>query len=185
MKASERRLIAILAVLAAICGGAIMAQKLLNRQHSLDRQQQTLDLQQMEATAMLAESDLWKARLDWLKANQPSMTSETVATEKLLDEMLDSAAKNKLTVQKRQLHESNKQPFYSEVGVTLTVMGDLPDVFRWLHSLLSPESFRLVSQLKIAPDAKDNSKVDVTVRINRRHAPVITSTAVTKEGAGS
>jgi len=185
MKASERRLITILLVLAAICGGAIMVQVLLRQQHGLDRQEQTLELRQQEASAILAEADLWKDRLNWLKASQPAMTSETVATEKLLDEMLASAAQHHLVVQKRQLHESTKQTFYSEVGVTLAVLGELPDVFRWLHGLLAPDSFRLVAQLKITPDAKDNSKVDVAVRINRRHAPLQTSAASPKEAAGS
>lgn len=185
MKDSERRLIAILFVLAAICGGAIMVQVLLRGQYGLDRQEQTLVLQQREAYAMLAEADLWKDRFNWLKASQPAMTSETVATEKLLDEMLASAAQHHLVVQKRQLHECTKQPFYSEVGVTLVVLGELPDVFRWLHGLLVPDSFRLVSQLKITPDAKDSSKVDVTVRMNRRHTPLQTSAASPKEEAGS
>jgi hypothetical protein len=61
MKASERRLIAILCVLAAISGGAIMSQMLLRKQSSLGRRQQTLELKRMEAEAMLSEAALWKA----------------------------------------------------------------------------------------------------------------------------
>lgn len=182
MKASERRLIAILIVLAAVCGGAILSQSLLRRQRDLDNRQHALDLQQMEASAMLAEASLWKARLDWLKTNQPSMTSENQASQALLDEMLATAAAHQLTVQKKQLHEATPASSYHEIGVTLTVLGDLPDVFRWMHEVLSPESFRLASQFKILPDATDKTKVLVTARINRRYTPVIAAADTSTEG---
>lgn len=185
MKPGERRLIAILGVLAAVCGAAIMAQMLLRKQSSLERRQQTLELKRMEAEAMLAESALWKARLEWLRANQPAMTSENQASQDLLDEILAAAAQQRLTVQKKQLHEAARTTFFNEVGVTLTLTGDLPDVFRWLHGLLAPESFRMVSYLKILPDTQDATKVTVIARINRRHAPAITAVESKKEEAGS
>lgn len=175
MKASEKRLIAILAVLAAVCGGVILSQSLLRKQRELDRRAEALELKQMEATAMLAEGDLWKARYDWLKATQPPMTSGSQATQDLLQEMLASAAQHNLVVQKQQLLETTRQLYYHEVGVTLTMLGDLPDFFRWLHGMLSPESFRMVSLLKIVPDAQDKSKVVFTVRLNRRYAPALTA----------
>ncbi|HBJ85688.1 MAG TPA: hypothetical protein DDZ88_17800, partial [Verrucomicrobiales bacterium] len=86
-----------------------------------------------------------------------------------------AAARQNLTVQKKQLHEASQTSFFHEVGVTLTLTGDLPDVFRWLHGLLAPESFRMVSYLKILPDAQDAAKVTVIARVNRRHAPAITA----------
>jgi len=104
----------------------------------------------------------------------------------LLDEVLEAAAKQSLTVQKKQLHEASQTSFFHEVGVTLTLTGDLPDVFRWLHGLLAPESFRMVSFLKILPDTQDASKVSVIARVNRRHAPAITAAeSTTKEEVGS
>lgn len=184
MKASERRLLLILGILATVCGTAILVQRLLGLQHAVERREHEVELRQMEAHAMLAEEDLWKARLEWLKSNQPGMTSENQASEELLDAMLSLAAKHHLTVQKKQLHESTRQSSYHEVGVTLTVLGDLPDVFRWMHDLLTPDSFRLVSQLKIMPDAKDASKVLVIVRINRRHAPTVTASDPAQGRAG-
>ncbi len=184
MKASERRLVAILAILAAVCGGAILSQSLLRKQRELERRAQALELQQMEATAMLAEADLWKARLDWMRSNQPAMTSDSQATQALLDEMQAAAAKHNLVVQKQQLHEAAHQSFYNEVGATLVMEGDLPDFFRWLHGMLSPESFRMVSLLKITPDAQDKAKIIFTVRLNRRHSTALTAVeeSPTKEG---
>jgi len=185
MKPSERRLLMILGLLAALCGGALLSQRLLLRQRGIERREQTLELKQMEAQAVLAEAGLWKQRLDWLQVHQPAMTSENQASETLLEEMLAAAAKHSLVVQKKQLHDSSLKTFFHEVGVTLTILGDLPDVFRWMHGLLTPESFQLVSQLKILPDAQDKTKVMVTVRINRRYAPAITAVEPPKEGAGS
>jgi hypothetical protein len=171
MKASERRLLLILSVLAALCGGAILSQRLLLLQHAIERREQTLDLKQMEAHVMLAESELWQQRLDWLQTTQPAMTSENQASNELLEALLTSAAAHMLTVQKKQLHEAVASSFYREVGVTLTVKGVLPAVFRWLHTVQSPESFFAVTQLKVIPDSADPANVIATIHFSRLHAP--------------
>jgi len=173
MKASERRLILVLTVLAAICGGAILAQRLLRLQHGLERREQTLKLRQVEAQSVLAETDLWLQRLEWLQSSQPLMKGENQASQELLEGLLTSAAAQGLTVQKKQLHEPASAEFYREVGVTLTVKGELPGVFRWMHQVLAPESFCVVSQLKVVPDATDPSSVVATVHFSRLYSPVI------------
>ena len=173
MKASERRLIMILVVLAAACGGAVLSQRLLRLQQSIERREQTLELRQMEAQALLAETDLWQQRLDWLQASQPPMTSENEASQELLESLLASAAAQSLVVQKKLLQEPVSARFYREVGVTLTVKGALPAVFGWMHRVLTPESFCVVTELKVVPDTVDPASVVATVHFSRLHAPVI------------
>lgn len=173
MKASERRLLVVLGVLAAICGGAILSQRLLQKQHAVERREQSLELRKMEAEALMAEADKWKQRLDWLQTTQPSMTSENQASEDLLEALVSAASTESLTVQKKQLHEPVTSAFYREVGVTLTVTGPLPSVFRWMHGLLAPQNFRVVSGLKITPDTAEPSNVVAIVRISQLHAPVV------------
>jgi len=171
MKASEKRLIAILLVLAVICGGAIIAQRLLKQQRGIERREQALELRQMESTAILAEAELWKERLGWLEGTQPQMTSENEASKELLESLLASASTLGLTVQKKQLHEPLAQPYYREVGVTLTLKGTLPAIFRWMHQALSPEAFCTVTGLKVVPDNEDTSNVIATVRFSRLYLP--------------
>lgn len=173
MKPSERRLIAILAVLAALCCGAILTQRLLRMQHALDRRVQTLELRQMETQAVMAESVLWQERLAWLESSQPALESENQASEKLLEALLASASEHRLQVQKKQLHEPVNGAHHHEIAVTLTVKGTLPSVFRWMHTVQSPESFCAVPQLKVVPDGADPAQVVATVRFSRLHAPAI------------
>lgn len=173
MKASERRLLMTLGVLVAICGGVLLSQRLLRRQHAIKRREHTLELQQMESQAMLAEAEIWKQRLSWLQASQPMMNSENEASEELLEFLLTTAAAQRLTVQKKQLHEPIIAAYYREVGVTLTVRGPLPSVFRWMHGLLAPEAFRVVSRLKITPDSASPADVVAVMRISQLHAPVM------------
>lgn len=173
MKPSERRLIVLLAVLAALCGGAILTQRLLRTQHSLERREQTLALRDMEARAMLTEATLWQERLAWLKSAQPPLESENQASEALLESLLGAAAQHQLLVQKKQLHEPVSGTHHREIAVTLTVKGALPAVFRWMHNLQSPESFCAVPQIKVVPDGADPAQVIATVRFSRLHAPSI------------
>ncbi|WP_395744074.1 GspMb/PilO family protein [Prosthecobacter sp.] len=184
MKASERRLLLILGVLAALCGAAVLSQRLLQQQRAVERREQVLQLQQIEGRAMLAEAELWKQRLDWLQGAQPAMTSENQASEDLLETLLAAAAAQELTVQKKQLHEPVTAAYYREVGVTLTVRGTLPSVFRWMHGLLDPSAFRVVSQMKITPDAANPAEVVAVVHISQLHAPV-TAQGAAREVGGS
>lgn len=173
MKPSEKRLITLLVVLAAICGGVILTQRLLGRQRGLERREQTLALRHAEASAMLADADLWKQRLEWLQASQPAMTSDNEASKVLLEGLLASAAANNVTVQKKQLHEPVSADFYREIGVTLTVKGELPPIFRWMYRLLSPESFCRVTDFKVVPDPADPTTVVATIRFSRLYLPVV------------
>ncbi|MFC5458083.1 hypothetical protein [Prosthecobacter fluviatilis] len=173
MKASEKRLIMILGVLVAVCTGALLSRQLLRLQHGIDRREQALELRQMEASALLAEAGLWQQRLEWLRASQPPMTSESVASQELLEDLLASAAAQGLVVQKKKLHELVRTEFQNEVAVTLTVRGGLPALFRWIHQLLSPEAFCLVTELKVTPDAADPASVVALISFSRLHAPVV------------
>lgn len=173
MKPSERRLIMILGMLTALCGGVILSQRLLRQQRAIERREQTLELKQMEGRAMLTEAELWKQRLDWLQTAQPTLASENQASEELLETLLATAAAQGLTVQKKQLHEPVTAAYYREVGVTLTVRGTLPSVFRWMHGLLAPEAFRVVSQVKIMPDAANPADVVAVLHISQLHAPAL------------
>lgn len=184
MKASERRLLMILGVLVAVCSGAILSQRFLLKQHTIERREHTQELKRMETQVMMAEADLWKQRLDWLRKMQPPMSSVNQASEELLETLLATAAGQGLAVQKKQLHEPVMAAFYRETGVTLTVKAPLPSVFRWMHGLLAPESFRVVSQLKITPDAANPAEVIAVMHVSQLHATDIaneTSTAK-KEG---
>ncbi|MFZ2276552.1 MAG: GspMb/PilO family protein [Prosthecobacter sp.] len=184
MKASELRLLMILGVLAALCGGALLSQRLLRKQHAIERREQALELRQMEMQSMLTEVEMWRQRLNWLQTTQPAMTSENQASEQLLETLLATAAANGLTVQKKQLHEPVTAAFYREVGVTLTIRGPLPSVFRWMHGLLAPASFRVIPQVKITPDAANPADVVAILHISQLLAPAVAQEP-TPEGAGS
>ncbi|WP_395735571.1 hypothetical protein [Prosthecobacter sp.] len=177
MKPSERRLLTILVVLALVAGSAILSQFLLRKQHLIERREESLALRQLEADGMLADKDLWHARQNWLQSTQPSMTSESQASNELLDTLVTAATKNDLVVQKRALQEPVTRPFYREVGVSLTLKGQLPAMFRWLHEMLEPSKFRAISVLKITPDEADKSAVVCTVIFSRFYAPASAATA--------
>jgi hypothetical protein len=177
MKASERRMLIVLGAVAALCGGAILSQRLLQMQHGVERKENGLRLRQMEADALLAEADLWQQRLAWLDANQPEMASENQASESLLDALLKSAAKHSLTVQKQQLHESVAGAFHNDVGVTLTVRGTFSAVFRWMHEIQSPDAFCSVPQLQMTADNADPALVIAKVRFRRLMVPAHAKTS--------
>ncbi|WP_395718930.1 hypothetical protein [Prosthecobacter sp.] len=171
MKASERRLLTLLGVVAALCGGAILTRHLLQMQHAVERKERGLQLRRMEADALLREAGLWQQRLTWLDSTQPELTSENQASEELLEGLLQAAAAHSLQVQKKQLHEPAAGVFHQDVGVTLTVRGTFSAVFRWVHAIQLPESFCAVPRLQMSADSADPNLVVVSVRFSRLLVP--------------
>lgn len=185
MKASEIRLLKLLLLLLFLCGGAVLSRSLLRRQRIIGQREHAQGLRQMEASAALAEASLWQARQQWLDSHQPLMTDENHASQQLLGDVLHLASAHRLTVQKQQLHEPSGHPFFHEVSVTVSLVGDLPSVIRWLHALQSPESFRWVSQFRMVPDSKDPHSLFITARISRLHAHPLSSAPFARKEGGS
>ncbi len=176
MKASERRLLTLFLVLAAVMGAVLTSQRLLNWDHRLDRRERELELSRMESEALLSESAQWQARREWLEFAQPKATSGLDASKSLLDTLRISAEKNGLEITKTQLEEEDKNVYHRQFGVSFSMTGKLPDLLVWLHAMQSPEAFYVVPQLRITPNKENTELVDVQVRIQRWYAPEFDAT---------
>lgn len=171
MKDSEKRLLVLFLGLLAVVGGLILSQKLQSWQRSIATQEAALAAERTESAALLAEAPDWKQRGEWLAQHQPVTKDIQGADSELLDTLLGKAQTAGITVVNKQFQEQVKNEYYQQCGVTLTVKGDLENVFRWIYSVLAPGDFRVVPYLKVTPDKEDASKVVCAVQFWRWYQP--------------
>ncbi|RBP43958.1 hypothetical protein DES53_105357 [Roseimicrobium gellanilyticum] len=177
MKASERRLLIVFLVLAAIMGGAVLSQRLLKWDHQLDRMARDLELAKMESDVLIAQAPYWKASNEWIRQAQPVAASGFDADKFLYDNMEHAARGAGFDIQKTQMEVAAQTPYYRQHGVTLTVKGELKPILEWIHATLVPKEFYLVPRLKITPDKGESQDVIATVTFLRRYSPDFASAA--------
>lgn len=171
MSSSERRLLGVFLGLIALLGGALTMQQFRSWQSRIDRKERNLELGQMEAKSLLAEAEHWKACSEWLAQTQPAAQSDLEAEQGLLDTLRQSAIAAGLETKQTKLEPKQITGYYRQFGVTLTVRGEVPVLFRWLHDMLQPSAFYVVPSLSIAPDKDEPTKVTATVQIWRWYLP--------------
>ncbi len=171
MKETERRLLILSFGLLAVIGGLVLSQRLLARQRAIATQEQALAAERADSNALLAEAPGWKERGEWLAKHQPVAQNDLDADNELFETLLTKAQAAGVSVVTKQYQEQVKTEFFQQAGVTLTVKGDLSNVFRWIYSVLSPGDFRVVPYLKITPDKDDAAKVVCAVQFWRWYQP--------------
>ena len=174
MRKNEKRLLVVFGIVLVLMGSFIFAQKLRNWQRTLDRRERDIELAQMEANALLQEAPEWQAKETWLEQSQPS-TDNPLEANVELENAEQRAQKLGLIVSYKQLQEPEKTDFYEQVGFNMDVKGELPAVFRWIHSMMAPSEFRVIPLLKITPDKENPAKVTAKVQFWRWYTPKVAS----------
>lgn len=183
MSNSERRLLGVFLGLIALLGGWLTMQQFRTWQNGIDRKERNVELSQMEARALLAESEHWKACAEWLAQAQPAAQSDLEAEQGLLDTLRQSSDGAGLETKQTKLEPKQITGHYRQFGVTLTLRGEVTDLFRWLHALLQPSAFYVVPSLSIVPDKEEPTKVTATVQIWRWYLPELAAAPEAEEGA--
>jgi hypothetical protein len=170
MKASEQRLVMILLLLVAVFGSGFMSMRMVNWQRALEKKERSLAMRKQETQQLLAESTVWEAKLAWLRTAQPVMSSVNKANSELVKTLAEQAKKHDVTIENNQVQEPVETPHFHQVGETLLVKAEVKALFQWLHELLAPESFYLVSHLTITPLPEEPKKITAQVHVTRLYS---------------
>ncbi|MBL9132360.1 MAG: hypothetical protein JNG86_14240 [Verrucomicrobiaceae bacterium] len=170
MKASEQRLLMVLIAMVAIFATGFMSMRMLAWQRTLDKKALSVQQRKADTETLLAEAGLWSERLAWLRTAQPQMVNINKASSELDKALLDSAKKHSVTIENGQFQEPVETAHFHQVGKTLLVKTEIKPLFQWLHEMLSPESFHMVSHLTITPLPEDPKKVTATIHISRLYS---------------
>lgn len=170
MKASEKRLLfALLAML--LLGGVVIASDFyFDRRDLLLNERRRLEEEWIVIETLFEEKELWEARAEWLDRSQPAFTSSEQVEQAIYQEALAKDAEG-VTTSKQALMPTLTTPDFVQAGVSLNATGELSDVFRWLYELNRPEEFRVIRNLKVAPDKEAPEKIIAQFELLRWYAP--------------
>jgi hypothetical protein len=170
MKASEKRL------LFALLGMLVLGLVVIGSGYYFDRRDEllveksTLENEWITIETLFEEKDTWEMRAAWLDQNQPKFTNTEEIDQAIFKEA-EALDADGVETSKQALLPTLTTPEYVQAGVSLAATGELGDVFRWIYALNRPESFRVIRNIKIAPDKEDAEKVTAQFELLRWYAP--------------
>jgi hypothetical protein len=170
MKSSEKRLLFILLSMLVLGGVFLGMDQYLKRRDALLAEKARLETEWIVIETLFEEKEIWEMRAQWLAENQPPFTSSEQIDQAIYDEALAAEIEG-VTTSKQTLMPTVTTPDYVQAGVSLTASGELRDVFRWIHELNRPESFRVIRNLKMAPDKEEPGKILAQFELLRWYAP--------------
>ncbi len=170
MKPSEKRLLFALLGMLVLGGIVIGSDSYFDQRNLLLSKRAALEDEWVVIETLFEEKDLWEARAEWLRNNQPPFTSGETIDQEIYQEALAEKVSG-VTTSKLSLLPTLTTPEFIQAGVSLTASGELPDVFRWIYELNRPEGFRVIRNLKVQPDKESPEKILATFDFLRWYAP--------------
>ena len=114
-----------------------------------------------------ADNEMWlddapkgEARENWLVANMPKMTGNTLGKLQgdLIQSLQDELFNRKLRIDQQSLQEIVNETFYTEVAVRLEVEGAETAVIDWLTTLQGPNQFQIIKSLELELDNRSRDQ---------------------------
>jgi len=180
MKPSEKRLLFGLLAMLFLGAGVIGSDYYFKKRDALLAEKSNLDNEWIKIETLFEEKEVWEMRAEWLGKHQPVFTSTEEIDQAIFKEALAAEVEG-VTTTKHTLLPTATTPYYTQAGVSLSATGDLASVFRWLHDLNRPESFRVIRNIKVGPDKDEAENIIAQFELLRWYTPDPAATPTVKE----
>ena len=165
LSASERRLMAVMGLVAAVLLNLVLfkfcrTKYLVFREQIESKQREIADLE-----LLASGRDLWLQRAAWIDSAQPRLDNEALAGNNLLNALRETAAKHGMTVTKPQIGVAVPQGKSVAVPVQFEVRTSWKSLGAFLYDLQGPGQFLVFQQarLKVDPNDKTLMQAEFTV----------------------
>lgn len=136
--------------------------------------------QRSEAEQKLATAETFRAsseqvtdQMQWLAKHEPQPAADqNVQTQ--LQQLAEREAKTAgLTIknQKPLPTDSTEGKHYHRAKLQITVAGKEEALYQWFDKLNVPDQFRIASQIRLSPNAEDDTQVDCTATVEQWFVP--------------
>ena len=114
-------------------------------------------------------SEQYTEQMQWLIENEPEPTNgETVQGQ--LQAFIDNQARMaNLTIKGKQrfLPTDTQGNYYHRAQIEISVTGQEQNLYRWLHTINEPSTFRAATQIRLSPNTTDDALIDCTAIISQ------------------
>lgn len=130
--------------------------------------------QKLEFAQKVSESrDQVSDEMDWLVEHEPEPSANQDIQTKLqqLCERQAKTAGLTIKTQKPMPSETSDGLHFHRAKFQFSVTGTEEALYTWLDSLNDPTQFRIATQIKLAPDKEDDTKIDCTAVVEQWFVP--------------
>ncbi len=162
MSSRERNLV--IAFVALICCAVILfgARYYKSKRKTLDTEYQNITQEVMELQAMVADSERWTVREQWLNENLPDYIDD----EKMrlaLAQVISNTKGYKLEISEQEFPDPTVESHFAVAKASFRATGELDEVLVWLQSQITKHKFLTTPFININQPEDNEPVFDIKV----------------------
>jgi Tfp pilus assembly protein PilO len=165
LSTSEKRLVGVVATLAALLLNLLVAKFFLNTRSQLAQQAVQKTTMSDSLKLLVADAPMWEERANWLQKSQPKLENDVAEGNALLNALKENASKHGVTLSKQQLVPAKNETGAVAVPVQFEVKANWKNLCGFLNDLQGPDRFIVIQQSRLRIDPADATQMlcDMTV----------------------
>jgi hypothetical protein len=149
-------------------GGLFFAtEKFAVWEKKLHKEAHQIQLQEKEATLLLAEQERWQKRRAWLEEKQPMRSSQGLNDSAFLRLVKDTADQKKLAILQAKLLEPEERDKMVSSSINVQLRANLPQILQWIYEFQTPEAFIEIPALRLEPDPEKPAFVTANLIVRK------------------
>ncbi|EDY17422.1 hypothetical protein CfE428DRAFT_5108 [Chthoniobacter flavus Ellin428] len=171
LSSREKVLAIIVAAIVGIGGTLILVQSYTSKRAALTVQIASQKKQLRSMHEVLAQSEMWAQRDQWLDAKQPRMENPDTAGVQLLNSVLELARKHEVLPENPTIRTPESRPNCISVVLEIETKSPWSPLVEFLQELQTPEQFIAIESANLKVDPADATQVRGHFKIARWYAP--------------
>lgn len=144
-----------------------------SKRAELDRRLAAAEQKLATAESSQANAEQVADEMQWLTDHEPAEVAGQVALTEL-QQFCETEANNAgLTIKSQKPLDTDETEgrHYHRAKMQLNVIGREEALYQWLDQINDPAQLRIATQLRLTPDAKDDTLIDCTATIDKWFVP--------------
>lgn len=143
------------------------------KRSEVTRQRSDAELKLAAAENLRASSDQVADQMQWLAEHEPQPADDQNVQTQLqqLAEREAKAAGLTIKNQKPLPTDKTEGKHYHRAKLQITVTGMEEALYQWFDKINVPDQFRIASQIRLSPNAEDDTQVDCTAAVEQWFVP--------------
>ncbi|MFD2256038.1 hypothetical protein ACFSSA_05060 [Luteolibacter algae] len=172
MSAREKKLLALLLIAGFIILNVFLFGFYTQKKSQFDNNFRSAKTRLQQAIAFQDSSAELADEMEWLAENQPqTAVYQTIQTQ--LQQYAELQARNLgLSIKSQELLPTDTSGvYYQRAQIKINLTGQEQSLYRWFDSINDPKSFRCAYQIRLTPNAQDDTLIDCSATLSQWFVP--------------
>ncbi len=168
MSSREKSLLSLLLLAGFLMFNFFLYSQFKQKKSTFETSLNTAKTQLQLALNIQANSDQYSDEMQWLADHAPAPTDDQTVQGQLQAYIDQEARAAGLEIKGKQrfLPTDTKGTYYHRAQIEITVTGKEQDLYKWLHTINDPTTFRAATQILLRPNT-DDKLIDCTAIISQ------------------